>query len=520
VTRAWAPAFSAWLDDFLASYVRHRPVNATFIGARTYDDYFPDLSESGIAATLADTNRLLERLHALPDELLNPAEKLDRELAEGFLDIQRWELTSPHFSRNNPTLFTGEAVFGVLSLLLRPGLPFEDRLHAATARIAALPEFLGEAERSLRAAPAAWIERARRECTGAQLLLADLNLNLIKPDAAAAFAHFDAFLARELRATEDYSCGSEAFDLLLHRAHFLDSSVDELERLALERLAEEDAWLAKATPTASTPADDLSYLSRFESTWLQVRDLARARDLLSFPDWPVRYTEQPAWVRRAAPYLYFLPYRSPAPLDMPAVVDYYVPASADDATIKLNHVVHHGSLGHHVQNWHAARAASRIGRIAAVDCASRIAMLCGGTMAEGWACYATDLADEAGFLTPAERHAQHQTRRRIAARAIVDIRLHRGRLSLDEAAALYVERVGMTAAAAHAEAVKNSLFPGTACMYLAGSDAIRGLRRELESQLAPFSLREFHDRLLSFGSVPVSLVARAMLVRNPAVAHP
>jgi uncharacterized protein (DUF885 family) len=147
-------------------------------------------------------------------------------------------------------------------------------------------------------------------------------------------------------------------------------------------------------------------------------------------------------------------------------------------------------------------------------------MLCGGTMAEGWACYATDLADAAGFLTPAERHAQHQTRRRIAARAIVDIRLHQGRLSLDAAAALYVERVGMTAAAAHAEAVKNSLFPGTACMYLAGSDAIGRLRRELESQLAPFSLREFHDRLLSFGSVPVSLVARPMLVRNPAGVHP
>jgi uncharacterized protein (DUF885 family) len=104
---------------------------------------------------------------------------------------------------------------------------------------------------------------------------------------------------------------------------------------------------------------------------------------------------------------------------------------------------------------------------------------------------------------------------RIAARAIVDIRLHHGRFSLAEAAQFYVERVGMSAAAAHSEAVKNSLFPGTACMYLAGWEGIRHLRH----LVAGDSLREFHDRLLSFGSVPVALIARAMLERSPAAAH-
>jgi uncharacterized protein (DUF885 family) len=227
----------------------------------------------------------------------------------------------------------------------------------------------------------------------------------------------------------------------------------------------------------------------------------------------------PDWARRAAPYLYFLPYRSPPPLDLPHEINYYAPRGADDATIKLNHVVHHGSFGHHLQNWNAARAASRIGRVAAVDCTARIGMLCGGTLAEGWACYATDLAAEAGFLTDAELEVQRQTRRRMAARVLVDIRLHHNQLSLEGAAAFYVEHVSMSAAAASAEAVKNSLFPGTACMYLAGWQAIRNLRRELESrQPATFSRREFHDEFLSFGSVPVSLIARAMLAQPAAVA--
>ena len=215
---------------------------------------------------------------------------------------------------------------------------------------------------------------------------------------------------------------------------------------------------------------------------------------------------------RCRAVLYFLPYRSPAPFDHTPVVDYFVPPTADDSTVKLNHVVHHGSLGHHVQNWHAARAASRIGQIAAVDCASRIAMLCGGTLAEGWACYATDLADEAGFLTPAESFAQHSARLRMAARALVDIRLHQCRISLTEAADLYVELVGMSSSAAHAEVVKNSLFPGAACMYLAGWDGIWQLRR----QSGGTPLRVFHDRLLALGSVPVSLVGQILRQPDPA----
>src|SRR5690348_12692005 len=141
--------------------------------------------------------------------------------------------------------------------------------------------------------------------------------------------------------------------------------------------------------------------------------------------------------------------------------------ATNDSVVKLNHVVHHGGIGHHVQNYHAFRAASRIGRVAAVDCASRIAMFCGGTMAEGWACYATDLMAEIGFLSPREQYAEMHTRLRMATRAIVDIRLHCGAFTVEQAAAYYRDHAGLAAGPAQAEAVKNSMFPGAAVMYLA-----------------------------------------------------
>ena len=188
--------------------------------------------------------------------------------------------------------------------------------------------------------------------------------------------------------------------------------------------------------------------------------------------------------------------------------------------IKLNHVIHHGGLGHHVQNWYARRAASRTGQIAAVDCASRIALFCGGTMAEGWACYATDLMEEIGFLTPLERYAQVHARMRMAARALVDVDLHRGVISLEAAAALYARRIGLSPEAARAEAVKNSMFPGTALMYMMGTDALHRLRRDLAFGSTAFDLRRFHDRVLAHGSVPVALVAGAMRREHAGPASP
>jgi uncharacterized protein (DUF885 family) len=279
---------------------------------------------------------------------------------------------------------------------------------------------------------------------------------------------------------------------------------------------------------ADHPSPD-EYLRTFDDTWRACRERAEEANVVSWPDWPIRYVPFPAWTADAAPYLYYLYYRSPAPFDSYTTYDYVVPplpsepAAAEQhlqvwnhSTIKLNHVVHHGAIGHHVQNWFAYnQQRSRVGKVAAVDCATRIGMFCGGTMAEGWACYATDLMEELGFLTPLERVSQQHTRVRMLARAIVDIEFHQGTMSFTEAVAFYTERVGMSAEAARAEAVKNSMFPCTAIMYWLGTQGIHDLRAEMQRREGPrFSLRRFHGELLGYGSIPVPLMTR-MLTEAP-----
>jgi uncharacterized protein (DUF885 family) len=190
--------------------------------------------------------------------------------------------------------------------------------------------------------------------------------------------------------------------------------------------------------------------------------------------------------------------------------------AANYSAIKLNHVIHHGALGHHVQNYYASHGASRIGQVGAVDGASRIGMFCAGTLAEGWACYACDLAEEAGFLTPLDAVAQQHTRVRLLARAVADLELHSGRRSLDQIAALYREQAQMAEEAADAEAVKNSMFPGAAVMYWLGTRDLHALRRACQARHGnTFSRRAFHDRVLSHGAIPVPLIAQLMMQEAP-----
>ena len=257
--------------------------------------------------------------------------------------------------------------------------------------------------------------------------------------------------------------------------------------------------------------------------------MANEHNLLNWPNLPLRYTFVPSYFREAAPYLYFLWYRAPPPFDPPSTYNYLVtpveasmPSDEQErrlramnySAIKSNHVVHHGSIGHHLQNYHAYRTASRIGQIAAVDCTSRIAMFCGGTMAEGWACYATDIMLKTGFYNDLEQFSHLNSQVRQAGQAVVDSKLHSERFTFEEAVQFYMSEVGMSVEAARGQVTFASMFPATAAMYLLGNDSIHKLREEFLRKASASDLANFHDRFLRYGSIPVSLIARNMLGRS------
>ena len=557
------------VDRFLAQYYARRPVNATFTGVHAYDAELPDWSATGLSrldgemrASLAD---LREHHPAVPvaggpsrGAAATSAADLDAELACGFLEIQLAENASEHGVRRNPALWTGEAIFSVVALMIRDFAPLDDRVGAATARLDTIPAFLYDAGATIgeRPIPGAWSEKARRDIHGAIALfergidrwLASAPhtrhkatfLKAAATRALGAFERFDEWLVSRPVADEaTLACGTELYDLLLARGHFCPRTRAELladakqqlgtAKMALHEMARSAAgsWDAvqEALAADHPPASD--YLDSFGRIWNECRARVVEQDAVTWPEWPIRYTEIPEWTREAAPSLYYLYYRSPAPFDAYTTYDYVVPplpanpaqhlGAWNHSVIKLNHVVHHGAVGHHVQNWHAChQARSRVGQVAAVDCANRIGMFLAGTMAEGWACYATELMDELGFLNRRERVSEQHSRVRFLARAVVDIEMHQGSMTFGGAVRFYESEVGMPAAVARAEAVKNSMFPGTAITYWLGSQGILDLRATMQQRHGiDFSLRRFHDDLLGWGSIPVPVVARLMLEGAP-----
>src|SRR5439155_98251 len=255
---AGASAFPKFLDAFFAWYYQTFPVNATFIGVHDYDDRLPDLSERGIGEALAAIDTLLAQVRAFRHTTLPESQELDRRLVEGFLEIQRWEYRSAHFQAGNPCVYTGEAIFGVLALFLRPFAPLSQRVASALGRMLAIPAVLQQGRENVRRAHPAWIARARRECTGALAFFERGVPDLVRVEGIqhprflhAADAAADAFraFAQHLETALPHSppgacaCGPEALDLLLREGHFLRTTPGEIEALAEDRIAAAHASL-------------------------------------------------------------------------------------------------------------------------------------------------------------------------------------------------------------------------------------------------------------------------------------
>ena len=553
------------LDTFFDGFYRRRPVTATFTGIHEYDHALPDFSPEALQASRDEMSAMRRALAEAGYGVLHSDElrrrdwpAIDGALADSVLEVRLAEDESRHFVHGNPSMTIGEALFSLIALAgSNDPSNVTARVEAAVSRLRAFPAYLHGARRTLGdgAMRAAWRDRAVRECEGGLLLLADLagwpvaggapvslcrDLQEAAAHASAAVEWFRSYLAARPDAEpQRYAAGHGLLATLIRRGHWCDVPIERLQheaRAALERelvhlrdALRGEAWPDVASRLAATHPDLDGILDTAVSSWKECRELSSGE--VTWPDEALPYRPAPEWARRAAPYLYYLPYRSPAPFERTVGrYDVLLPDSSDAAArdtfartwsysaIKLNHVAHHGGLGHHVQNWHAARSSSRIGQVAAVDTACRISMFCGGTMAEGWACYATEVMESLGFLAPDERIAEHHTRVRLMVRAVVDLELHTGRMSFDDAVRFHVDSAQLPPAAAHAEVTKCSMFPGTAMMYWLGIRDLWRLRSAEEaSRGSSFSAKAFHDELLSLGSIPVTLAARLMALSRPEV---
>jgi uncharacterized protein (DUF885 family) len=155
--------------------------------------------------------------------------------------------------------------------------------------------------------------------------------------------------------------------------------------------------------------------------------------------------------------------------------------------------------GHHLQFWVADHLCSRLRREAGTP-----------VFVEGWGLYCEGLLDSHGyFAKPEQRLALLAMRAWRASRVVVDVRLHCGGMTPEQAVDFLVENAGTTKESATAEVTRYMGSPTQPFSYAWGRREILALRADEERRLGErFSEREFHDRLLRCGPVPFRFVRR------------
>jgi len=351
--------------------------------------------------------------------------------------------------------------------------------------------------------------------------------------AIAALQHFGEFLSTlSPGQPTSFAIGKEYFDYILAHEHFFDFDADSLlkigETLLTETIAAHEEIKKHLDSTGNSPdspvfipasisrQDVIDYYNWEIET---VKDFVIANNLISIPEdiGSCEVMETPVFLRGVVGSIAYEP---PGPFDRASTGYFYIPPIPEELSPEgreyyykrmynrgfRGSVVHEAYPGHHLQLQLAARIDSDIRR-----------WQMNNALIEGWALYSEQMAYEAGLyednLAAYGRVLGGVIFR--AVRIVVDVKLHTGEFSYDQAVAWMGETLKADSSDIpwiKREVLRYTADPGQPMSYLMGKRAILELKDEVRTREGDdFDLRSFHDRLLSEGSIPIPLIREKML---------
>jgi len=537
-------SFTDLVETFLKEEFDESPVLASSLGLTAYDEKLDDLSAEAFKRHEERSAAWLQRFRALPDEGLSPAERIDRDFASSILRGR--ELTAPRRAwQMQPATYLNPGLQGVFSLFLHRLRPEKELAEAARARLAEVPRAVrqGMANLDFGIVPKIYLDRAIGQARAAAKYARELVPQEVKDPAArerlrsvgaVAGDAFDAFAAylgqNKEKAAGDYAVGEPLYTALLKEKELLpydaralrergreqyDLLAAEARRIATEISGSDDwAGLLNTLNKIHAPTPDAMRAEYAEWTE-KARSFLKDTGLVTLPPGEQCTVEPSPPFQR--PILAVASYNRPPAFSDSLAGHFFVPYPPDNtpeeevqkrlegncsAGIPTT-AVHEAYPGHH---WHLVMAHFNPSKLRQVFSTPYFS--------EGWALYAERVMREQGFFTD-PKHLLYQYEATIfrAARIIVDVSLHLGEMSFDEAVTFMVEKGNLTEPNARAEVGRYCSWPTQASAYLTGMLEIidvrtRWLAKKGKSDVA--ALREFHDALTSSGAMPTSLAERAL----------
>jgi hypothetical protein len=197
--------FQKAIDNYLDGYWKFYPTAATLAGYHKYDDKLEDMSEKSI-------DRHHDELDGFNQELVTKVDKtklgqdsqVDYEIIRNALDLEliRHENLLPW--EYNPIFYNQILLHSVKSLLTGEFGSLDARMKSATERAKALPNLIKQAKENLKTPPQVHTETAIKQFGGILEFYRSTIPTIIENAPADLKSRFQAELAKVIPALEDY----------------------------------------------------------------------------------------------------------------------------------------------------------------------------------------------------------------------------------------------------------------------------------------------------------------------------
>jgi uncharacterized protein (DUF885 family) len=522
--------------EFYDWRARNFPVTSSDQGLHTWDDKLTDYSEEAIAARRKHVTDLLALVSAMRTDAWSKDDRIDWILFRAQLEGTAFFDRVMHFEDSDPQTYVNECSNAIFSLLKKDYDAPRNRARSATARLKAMPALIEQGKKNLTRPVRLYAQLAIESARSIDGLFKE-SLDTIAKDLApdemrdfvaareaalgALHGYADWLSSRLDRMVEWSPMGEENYNYLLKHVYLLPIDAKQVAMLGEAELARyralesflPDPSLANPDPSRSpnVPADQEAFLKAYEGRETEMIEFLRAHRLVTLPDYlgrfeirqlpeafkptsPGGFMNAPGVYDKDPTGFFFIPTYDPKSKN------FYIRAAIEDPRPILGH---EGIPGHFLQLSIANHLSDEIRRQHG-----------DGVFVEGWALYGEEMLMRTG-LYPQNSASQGQVLRLAryrAARIGVDVNLHTGRWTFDQAVQYFMEAGGLDREAATGEAAGAAASPSQKITYMVGKWQIMGLLGKYRDRKgAAFRLGEFHDDLIKNGSLPLSVVAWILL---------
>ena len=523
-------------DDYYDWRNQQYPVASSDAGLHTWDHKLTDYGLSALLARRLHVKEVLTKVNAMRTESWSKDDRIDWLLFRAQLEGVAFFDRVMDFEETDPQTYVNECSNGIFSLLKKDYDTSRNRSLAATARLKQMPFMIEHGKQNLNKPVRLYAQLAIDSARSIDSLFNDSLMTLAKDlppaektdlikarDAALASIHgFADFLEKRLPGMPPFKPMGEAnYNYLLKNIYLLPLNANQVEMLGQTELARAraaeamlpDPSLADPNPQRAkvVPKDQNDFLKAYESREAEMISFLKEHKLVTLPAYlgrfeirqlpeafkptsPGGFMNAPGVYDKDPAGFYFIPTYNPQSKN------FYIRAAIEDPRPILGH---EGIPGHFLQLSIANHLTDEIRRQHA-----------DGIIIEGWALYGEEMLTRTG-LYPVNSASQGQVLRLSryrAARIGVDVNLHTGRWTFEQAVKYFMEAGGLDREAAEGEAAGAAASPTQKITYITGKWQIMRLLGKYRDQKGnDFRLGQFHDDLIKNGSLPLSIVEWILL---------